>query len=83
MLKDILKDTIKVGGLALILSSCSNSYDPKEKVIRGYLEAIEDLDLEKIRSYCTERKASKLYAPKSKLKFLKIPNIRYSDLFRI
>ena len=67
-LKEILND-IKLGGLALIIASCST--DPREKIIERYLQAINEIDLEKIRSYCTERKDSTLYAPQSKLKILK------------
>ena len=56
MLKNILKDTIKTGGLALLLTlnSCSN---PQKSIVENYMKALMKEDIEEIKTYCTERKA--------------------------
>ena len=52
-LKDILKGSLKVGGLALLLSL--NSCSSKKSVIENYLNAVIKEDADEVRSYCSER----------------------------
>ena len=76
-LKNILNNGLKFSGLALLalnLNSCSSKNpkeDPRYKTIEGYLQAIHEINLEDIKSYCTKRKAKGLYAPEEKLEILK------------
>ena len=63
----IINKTLKIGGLALLLNINSNEianaqfdwlFNPKKGVIEKYLEAAINSNAEKMKNYCTRKRAN-------------------------